>query len=228
MFEFVNNFNHSLIKRRITMMTKGKSKSWAKSKFLLLVPVICVLVLAFANPRAAASTDHTFAPAVTTGQDSADDAKKKEKQQKLTALIQKEKELKELYAKTDDPEKKKMIGNKLEEILKAKKNGGWAENGPTILSEKEYANKTEKIKALLETTEDPKKRKQLKSELNKLQELKTNGFVKPDNIDYEKEALILREMLEKEKDPEKKKIIKEKLAKLKVLAAKEKSNKKVK
>jgi hypothetical protein len=226
LFEFVNNFNHSLIKRRITMMTKGKSKSWAKSKFLLLIPVIFILVLAFANPKPATSTDHAFAPAVTTEQDSTDEAKQKEKQKKLTELMLKEKELKELYEKTDDPEKKKMIKEKLVEIQQAKKNEGWVEeNGPKIISEKEYEETTKKIKTMLETTEDPEKREQLKAKLHDLQEMKSKGLVKPTNIDYEKQALILKEMYEKEKDPEKKKMIKEKLAKLKELAAKEKEKK---
>jgi len=75
---------------------------------------------------------------------------------------------------------------------------------------------------LLETTEDPKKRKELKLKLKELQEMKENGLVKPTNIDYEKEALVLKEMYEKEKDPEKKKMIKDKLAQLKELAAKAK------
>jgi beta-lactamase regulating signal transducer with metallopeptidase domain len=224
LFEFVNNFNHSLIKRRITMMTKGKSKSWAKSKFLLLVPVVCFLVLAFANPRPATSTDmdDTNVPIKIEEQKTSKEAQKKKQEE----LVKKEKELKELYAKTTDPEKKKIIKEKLAEIQKAKEKNGWVENGPKTISAKEYTEKTDKIKKLLETTEDPKARKELKAKLKELQEMKENGLVKPTNIDYEKEALILKEMYEKEKDPEKKKKIKEKLAQLKQLAAKEKSKKK--
>ena len=228
LFEFVNNFNHSLIKRRITMMTKGKSKSWAKSKFLLLVPVICLLVLAFADPRPATSTDRSFAPVKTTDQTTTNETKQKEKQKKLTELMQKEKELKELYAKTEDPEKKKIIKNKLAEIQQAKENGEWAENGPKIISEKEYEETTKKIKTLLANTDDPKKQKELKAKLQDLQEMKSKGLVKPTNIDLEEQALMLKEMYAKEKDPEKKKIIEEKLAKLKELIAKEKANKKEK
>ena len=140
--------------------------------------------------------------------------------------MKKEQELKELYAKTDDPEKKKMIKDKLAEIQKAKKKEGWEENGPITISEKEYVDTTKKIKTLLDNTEDPKKQKELKTKLKDLQEMKTKGLVKPTNINYEKEAQILKEMYEKEKDPEKKKLIKEKLAKLKEMAAKEKANKK--
>jgi len=225
LFEFVNNFNHSLIKRRIAMMTKRKSRSWAKSKFLLLVPVICFLVLAFANPKPATSTDHVFVPEKGAVQNTGDESAQKEKQKKLTELMLKEKELKELYAKTDDPEKKKIIKDKLAEIQLAKEKESLAENGPKIISEKEYEESTKKIKIMLETTEDPEKTALLKDKLKDLQEMKAKGLVKPANIDYEKEALTLKEMYEKEKDPEKKKMIKEKLAKLKELAAKEKEKK---
>ena len=214
-------------------MTKGKSKSWAKSKFLLLVPVICFLILAFANPRPATSTDHvssgkTFAldESETPVKIEEQKTSKEEQHKKQEELMKKEKELKELYAKTEDPEKKKMIKNKLAEIQKAKEKNGWVENGPKTISAKEYTEKTNKIKTLLETTEDPKVRKELKAKLKELEEMKDNGLVKPTNIDYEKEALILKEMYEKEKDPEKKKQIKEKMVQLKELAAKEKAKKK--
>jgi hypothetical protein len=238
LFEFVNNFNHSLIKRRITMMTKGKSKSWAKSKFLLMIPVICFLVLAFANPKPASSTDHAMinpdgktatlddpnGPTKTQDLKASDDAEKKEK--KLKELQIKEKELKELYEKIEDAEKKKLIEKELANIQKLKEAKGWIETKPKTISEKEYVDATKKIKTLLETTEDPKKKEELKAKLKDLQEMKSKGLVKPTNIDYEKEAQILKEMYEKEKDPEKKKIIEEKLSKLKELMAKEKANKK--
>ena len=216
-------------------MTKGKSKSWAKSKFLLLVPVICFLVLAFANPKPATSTDHVSGNKTIALEDSGatiktEDQKtsKEEQHKKQEELMKKEQELKELLAKTDDPEKKKIIKEKLKEIQTAKKETGWEENGngPITISEKEYADKTNKIKKLLETTEDPKVKKELKATLKDLEAMKKNGFVKPTNIDYEKEALILKEIYEKEKDPEKKKKIKEKMQQLKQMAAKEKSKKK--
>ena len=209
-------------------MTKGKSKSWAKSKFFLMIPVICFLVLAFANPRPATSTDHAMInpDGKTADIQKTEDAKKKEKEHKLQELLTQEKELKELYAKTEDAEKKKMIKQKLAKIQQLKETEGLGENGPRTISEKEYVDTTKKIKTLLETTEDPKKRKELKNKLKDLQEMKTKGLVKPTKINFEKEAQILKEMYEKEKDPEKKKLIKEKLAQLKELAAKEKEKKK--
>jgi beta-lactamase regulating signal transducer with metallopeptidase domain len=226
LFEFVNNFNHSLIKRRITMMTKGKSKSWAKSKFLLLVPVICFLVLAFANPKPATSTDHAVMNPEAPIKIEDQKASKEDQHKKQEELMKKEQELKELLAKTENAEKRKKIKDKLKEIQKAKKEAGWEENGPVIISEKEYTDKMKKIKHLLETTEDPKVKKELKLKLKDLEEMKKNGMVKPTNIDYEKEVQILKKMHEKEKDPEKKKKIEEKLKQLKQMAAKEKAKKK--
>jgi TonB family protein len=40
-----NNFNVSLLKKRIVMMTKSKSKRWAKSKVLIALPVLMILLL---------------------------------------------------------------------------------------------------------------------------------------------------------------------------------------
>ena len=38
-----NNFNVSLLKKRIAMMTKSKSKTWAKSKVLIALPALLIL-----------------------------------------------------------------------------------------------------------------------------------------------------------------------------------------
>ena len=45
--DLTNNFNHSLIKKRIIMMTKNKSKFMARLKVLLVTPVAIFLVAAF-------------------------------------------------------------------------------------------------------------------------------------------------------------------------------------
>lgn len=49
-YTFANSFNHSKIKKRITMMLKEKSNSWARLKLVLLVPVAACTLLAFARP----------------------------------------------------------------------------------------------------------------------------------------------------------------------------------
>ena len=47
--ELAHTFNFSLIKLRIKMMTKQKSKWWAKYKVIFALPVIMLSLLAFAN-----------------------------------------------------------------------------------------------------------------------------------------------------------------------------------
>ena len=48
-YAIANSFNHSKLKKRITMMLKEKSNSWAQLKVTLLVPVAAVCLLAFAR-----------------------------------------------------------------------------------------------------------------------------------------------------------------------------------
>lgn len=63
-----NNFNVSLLKKRIVMITKQKSKQWAKSKLLFALPALLLLVLFFSvrsisntiNPNA--GSDQSFNP----------------------------------------------------------------------------------------------------------------------------------------------------------------------
>jgi TonB family protein len=51
-FILTNQFNQSLIKKRIMMMRKMKTPPWAKLKGLLVLPLLAGLVLAFAEPVA--------------------------------------------------------------------------------------------------------------------------------------------------------------------------------
>jgi TonB family protein len=55
-FVFTNQFNQSLIKKRIIMMNKMKSPRWAQLKALLFVPFLAALLVAFANPKTDAQT----------------------------------------------------------------------------------------------------------------------------------------------------------------------------
>ena len=49
-YTLANSFNHSKIKKRITMMLKEKSNKWARLKLLLLLPLGILTVYAFARP----------------------------------------------------------------------------------------------------------------------------------------------------------------------------------
>ena len=50
-YAFANNFNHSLIKKRIYMMNHPKSNPWLRSKVLYILPVTLVVLTAFATPK---------------------------------------------------------------------------------------------------------------------------------------------------------------------------------
>lgn len=50
-YTLANSFNHSKIKKRITMMLKEKSNKWARLRLLLLLPLGTLTVFAFARPE---------------------------------------------------------------------------------------------------------------------------------------------------------------------------------
>ncbi len=50
-YTFANNFNHSLIKKRITMMCKRNSNPWRRGKVLYALPMVAVALSAFATPK---------------------------------------------------------------------------------------------------------------------------------------------------------------------------------
>ena len=49
-YTFANSFNHSLTKKRITMMKKEKSSPWMRSKVLYAIPMVALALSAFATP----------------------------------------------------------------------------------------------------------------------------------------------------------------------------------
>lgn len=57
--ELIHPFNYSLIKFRINMMTKIKSKWWAKYKMVFAIPIIVLTLVAFSNDRFSLSTEKT-------------------------------------------------------------------------------------------------------------------------------------------------------------------------
>ena len=51
LYSMANGFNHSKLKKRITMMLKERTNRWARLKLLLAVPVMAVALFAFAQPE---------------------------------------------------------------------------------------------------------------------------------------------------------------------------------
>ena len=57
LYSMANSFNHSSLKKRITMMLKEKSNPWARAKYLYVLPLAALAVTAFARPEVSAVTD---------------------------------------------------------------------------------------------------------------------------------------------------------------------------
>lgn len=51
LYSMANGFNHSKLKKRITMMLKEKSNPWARLKYLYVLPLAAIAVTAFARPE---------------------------------------------------------------------------------------------------------------------------------------------------------------------------------
>ena len=57
LYSIANSFNHSSLKKRITMMIKKKSNPWARLKYLYVLPLATVAVAAFARPEVSNQLD---------------------------------------------------------------------------------------------------------------------------------------------------------------------------
>ena len=53
LYSMANSLNHSKLKKRITMMKKEKSSKWACAKYLYILPLAAVSMVAFARPEIA-------------------------------------------------------------------------------------------------------------------------------------------------------------------------------
>lgn len=51
LYSMANSFNHSKLKKRITMMMKKKSNPWARLKYAYVLPLAAIAVTAFARPE---------------------------------------------------------------------------------------------------------------------------------------------------------------------------------
>jgi hypothetical protein len=183
LFEFANNFKQSQIKRRITMMSKMKSKNVAKLKLLLVLPLASLLVLAFADAKPAKTAQHGPAPGLQEqAAQSQEDVIKKEKiaaaEHEYQMLKEKESDLRAKLEATTDPGKKKDLENALKEVaLKEKQiesflhqeGGAQGSDGENLqywlnnLKDKEM-----KVREELGKAEDPQKKADLQALLTKV------------------------------------------------------------
>ena len=61
LYSMANSFNHSKLKKRITMMLKEKSNPWARLKYLYVLPLAAIAVTAFARPEISERVDEISA-----------------------------------------------------------------------------------------------------------------------------------------------------------------------
>ena len=65
LFSMANNFNYQSLKKRIRMMTMNKSSRWKTLRALAVVPVIALVLLAFANPTTETANELVGVPEVS-------------------------------------------------------------------------------------------------------------------------------------------------------------------
>jgi len=185
LFGVTNYFKQSQIKRRMTMMSRIKSRKAAKLKLLLVLPLAAFLVLAFADPRPAAS-----GPAFQQKADPGQDEHMKNQQvlenakKQLQLLKEKEAAIRETLKSTSEPEQQKELENSLKNLLMKQKEieaflqnpGGSPVLSPTVtpsVSElkAEYKALNEKelvLRQELEKTGSAEKKTDLKALLEKV------------------------------------------------------------
>ena len=61
LYSMANSFNHSKLKKRITMMLKEKSSPWARLKYPYVLPVAAIAVTAFARPEVSETVEEISA-----------------------------------------------------------------------------------------------------------------------------------------------------------------------
>lgn len=85
-YAFANSFNHSLTKKRITMMKKSKSNPWMKSKALYVIPVAALALSAFATPKFVAPIEETVTKLEGKGMEKSSNLQAFEEERKVVEL----------------------------------------------------------------------------------------------------------------------------------------------
>jgi len=212
LFELANNLKQSQIKRRITMMTKIKSRKRAGLKVLLFLPLAAMLILVFADARTVinpvAVSDTLLSDSINTEQDkSAEELKMKQK--KLSEIMKK---LEAEYNETEDEAKKKEIKLKMMDLKKMTQEQKQKQ-------EDERYDLIKKLKAKYEATEYEAKKKEIKLKVMELEkaiamESQQQKSLKKIKIAYAE----LEEKLAATEDRELQEKIKQKMEKLKMEA----------
>ncbi|MFC2132726.1 M56 family metallopeptidase, partial [Bacteroidota bacterium] len=188
--EFTHSFNQSLIKKRIIMMTKLRSKTSAKYKVLAIVPVLAIILMAFSGSKSITFSnsdvsDESYSTEMKTGnsyEDGINQDIQNPQKQKKKKLSKKELEKKKMM----EADKKKIQMKKEMEYKK--------------MSEADK-KKMEKEKIMFEKMSDSDKKQYMK-EMQKKKMQKEMEFKKMSEADKKK-------LMQKEMELKKKQKIKE-------------------
>ena len=189
-FEFAHHLRQSQIKRRLAMMTR-RSGPWTLCKYLLVLPALALLVVAFAEPQVVAAGSPTVTePAMLAASVSqpvvlAQDQGKKQKadngngnsvdKKKAEAdFVKKMDYLEAEFNATSDPDKKKEIKAKMKQLeaKHAELNGGNGGNGGIDMTDPvaiegaitKISKKLEVLKAKIQETTDTATEEQLQKD----------------------------------------------------------------
>jgi len=215
-FDLASNFHESQIKRRITMMKRHQSGKWAWIKPLILLPVIALLVLAFAKPRVTLPTTASepamvsaaplvLPPTFIQQQDVKKDVDKKkiaEYEKKIQALKTKYMELEEMKKEGEDVKKiekeQKHIKEKVS-VLNAelKKMTGSDAKDYDPKKKDQYEKEKQKQKQMQMTEDDKKKQEEQYKKQKALDKKKKEEHYKKQKALDEKKK---QEELEKKKE----------------------------
>lgn len=229
-------------------MTRNKSKKGARFKFLLILPITCFLLLAFAEPRPVLTSptlqpiDSGVNPVSFQEKAQSEELKKKQEQQKKMEILEKreaiERKMAQIKAEvdnTDEEEKRLELKAAYRKLKLALEENGAEEDEWIKLKKitadgkekvykirKENFKKVEELKLKYEKTDDPELKKKIKLKINDIMENEAKIATEPYSESMIKNDIKKLEIMLKETDdPDKKAKIKEKLASLYALLEKQ-------
>lgn len=86
LYSMANSFNHSNLKKRITMMLQKKSNAWARLKYVYILPLTAIAIAAFARPEISQSFEEISSVKVSDFIATIDPAKAENVQNEMISL----------------------------------------------------------------------------------------------------------------------------------------------
>ena len=183
-----NSFNHSKLKKRITMMLKQKSNPWARLKYLYVLPLAAVTVAAFARPEISSRleriSDVELAEVLTSRQDK----KKMSQAQKEEAAKKLKQESEQLKQESEQLKQESVQIKQKSEQMKR-------ESKQMKRDSEQLKQESEQLKQ--ESVQIKQKSEQMKRESKQMK--RDSEQLKQDSEQLKQEAKAMKEVARKEK-----------------------------